>query len=443
MSAIAKVMHEMGYQVSGSDVTMHELSEKLRKNKVQVFVGHHKNQVKGADWVVYSTALPADNVELVEAREMNIPIFHRSEMLAKLMNQLNGIAIAGAHGKTTTSSMIAYVMVKNQCDPTYVIGGEVIDLGSNAHAGNGRYLIAEADESDGTFLHYSPQIAIVNNIEADHLEHYQGDFELLKKAYAQFMTNVKPNGTVVACSDDQLLVQMTKTITHNMITFGIDQPADYQAFEIQLGDRHVVFQVKRKGEFMGQMELTIPGKHNVYNALATLATCMEAGLTFEQVASSIIHFRGAKRRFQVLAEVDHRLVVDDYAHHPTEIEATLKAAKATGKRVIAVFQPQRYSRTYYLFDAFSRAFHDADQVIITDIYSPAGEKKLEGVDSAYLVESVRKHSNAMARHIPTREEALIYLLNNTQTGDLVITMGAGDIWKTSAALAEQWTSQYK
>ncbi len=436
MSAIAKVMLEMGYQVSGSDLAQAELTEKLAAKGAQVFIGHEAQNVKGADVVVYSTALSKDNVEMLAAEELNIPILHRSQMLAQLMNAKKGIAVAGAHGKTTTSSMIALVLEQCGQDPTFIIGGEILNVGSNAKAGKGDYVVAEADESDGSFLQYQPLIALVNNIEADHLENYDGDFENLKKAYAQFLSQVKPQGKAVICKDDPYLLEMMPNIQSEVITYGIDSEADVVARNIDLGDRKVSFDVVRGGRTLGTIRLSVPGKHNVYNALATLITCMEAGLSFEQVAEAIPSFRGAKRRFQVLGEVNDMLVIDDYAHHPTEIEATIQAAKATGKRIVAVFQPQRYTRTYFLFEQFSRSFPEADEVIITDIYSPAGEKQIEGITSAKLVELIKQNSNRNVRYIPTKEEVQAYLSRAVQPGDLVLTMGAGDIWKAAAGLAK-------
>ncbi len=443
MSAIAKVMLEKGYHVSGSDVAKQDLTESLRISGAQVYIGHKAEQIQGADVVVYSTALPTDNDELVAARNANLPVLHRSEMLAKLLNEGKGIAIAGAHGKTTTSSMITLVMVKSDADPTFFVGGEIIDLGCNARAGQGEYIVAEADESDGTFLHYHPHLALVNNIEADHLENYQGDFELLKKAYIQFMNQVKPGGKAIVCQDDEVLRSISPQINRPMITYGIDQVADYQASNLILGDRKVSFTVHHQAKELGTIELSVPGRHNVYNALATLVTCLEAGLSFEQVAKAIVLFTGAKRRFQVLADVSNILVVDDYAHHPTEIDATLRAAKQTGKRVIAVFQPQRYTRTFYLFEEFSRAFREADYVFITDIYSPAGEQKIEGVDSAKLVDAIRQHSNQHVQYTPTHIDAYESIHSMLQPGDILLTMGAGDIWKLGKQCAHELQLKYQ
>ncbi|WP_040950140.1 UDP-N-acetylmuramate--L-alanine ligase [Gorillibacterium massiliense] len=441
MSAIAKVMLELGYRVSGSDLVQQELTEKLAAKGAQVYIGHEADHVRGADLVVYSTALSGDNVEMRQAEELKIPVLHRSQMLARLMNERKGVAVAGAHGKTTTSSMIALIMETCGKDPTYIIGGEIVNLGSNAKAGKGDYVIAEADESDGSFLQYHPLMAVVTNIEADHLEHYGGDFQNLKEAYRKFLTQVKKGGKAVVCGDDPHLSEMLPELGATAITYGIHNEADYMAYDLQLGDRTVTFQVRHGEDHLGSVTLSIPGKYNVYNALAALIVCMQAGLTFEIAAEAITGFRGAKRRFQVLGEVDDILVIDDYAHHPTEILATISAAKATGKRIIAVFQPQRYTRTYFLFDQFSRAFPEADEVIITDIYSPAGEKQIEGITSAKLVELIRQNSNGNVRYIPTKEAVLEDLKSRVQSGDLVITMGAGDIWKAADGLAKHLRNQ--
>jgi len=442
MSAIARVLLEMGFRVTGSDVARQELTEKLEAKGAKVFIGHDAKNVNGADLVVYSGALPKDNVEMVAAAELNIPVIHRAQMLARLMNAKKGIAVAGAHGKTTTSSMIALVMEQSGADPTYIIGGEIMNIGSNAKAGKGDYVVAEADESDGSFLQYHPALAVVTNIEADHLENYDGDFGKLKNAYSAFLRQIKPGGKAVVCLDDAYVRELLPGVEVDKITYGIDSPdADFRAEDIVLGDRKSSFTVTRRGETLGRLQLSIPGRHNVLNALATLIVSLEAGLTFDQVAAAIKEFRGAKRRFQVLCETDNILVIDDYAHHPTEIQATIQAAKATGKRIIAVFQPQRYTRTFFLLEAFSKAFHDADEVILTDIYSPTGEKRIEGVSSRKLAEMIRENSNERVTYIPDQQETLQHLINTVRPGDLVLTMGAGDIWKTAHALARHLESR--
>ncbi|MBH5317162.1 UDP-N-acetylmuramate--L-alanine ligase [Paenibacillus sp. GSMTC-2017] len=449
MSAIARVMLEMGYKVTGSDVARQELTEKLAAKGADIYIGHQPEHVRGADLVVYSTALTSDNVERKAAEELNIPVLHRSQMLARLMNAGKGVAVAGAHGKTTTSSMIALIMETCDADPTYIIGGEIVNVGTNAKAGKGEYVVAEADESDGSFLQYHPMIAIVTNIEPDHLENYDGDFEKLKSAYVQFLRQVKEGGKAIVCADDETVQELlpriysdgTEIEASQLLTYGIHDNANFKAENIVLGDRKVSFDLLQNGALLGTIELSIPGLYNVYNAMAAVITCLESGLSFDKIKGAIKLFRGAKRRFQVLGEVNDILVIDDYAHHPTEIQATISAAKATGKRIIAVFQPQRYTRTFFLFEQFSRAFPEADQVIITDIYSPAGEKQIEGINSSKLVELIRNNSNASAEYIPTKEEVLEVLKKRVVPGDLVITMGAGDIWKVADALAKTLQSE--
>ncbi|OMG49538.1 UDP-N-acetylmuramate--L-alanine ligase [Paenibacillus macerans] len=440
MSAIARVMLEMGYTVTGSDVAAQELTEKLAAKGAKIYIGHTAEQVHGADLVVYSTALPQDNVERVEAQEQGIPILHRSQMLARLLNERSGIAVAGTHGKTTTSSMIALVMESCGADPTYIIGGELMDVGTNAKAGQGKFVVAEADESDGSFLQYHPWIGVVTNIEADHLENYGGDFGRLKEAYVQFLNQIKPGGRAVVCGDDRNVQELMPSLSCGMITYGIETDCDYSAHDIELGDRCVTFKMRRGSEELGTVELSVPGRHNAYNAMATIIVCLEAGIPFADITEALQKFHGAKRRFQVLGEMDGILIIDDYAHHPTEIQATIAAAKATGKRIIAVFQPQRYTRTFFLLDAFSRAFGDADEVIITDIYSPAGEKQIEGVHSAKLVELIKENSNSGARYLPTKQDVLEDLQGRLQPGDLVLTMGAGDIYKVGYELAKGLSS---
>jgi UDP-N-acetylmuramate--alanine ligase len=440
MSAIANVMLDLGYRVSGSDVAQNHLTEKLTERGATVFIGHAAHHIDGADLVVYSTACSQDNVEIVEARKRNIPVLHRAQALAELMHVRSGIAVAGAHGKTTTTSMISYVMEYCGLDPTFLVGGVVSDLGVNAKAGKGEFLVAEADESDGTFLYYHPKIAIVTNIEADHLENYDSSFEKLKAAYKQFLRQIQPDGIAVVCADDEHIRECIPDIPARVITYGLQEPADMTAIQIELidrGSRSVVFY---KGDRLGVLKLAIPGVHNILNALACVCVCKEAGLSFAQIAEALSHFHGAKRRFQVLSDKHDVLVIDDYAHHPTEIQATIAAARATGKRIIAVFQPQRYTRTYHLFDQFTRAFSQADEVVITNIYSPAGERQIEGVSSEKLTELIFQNSNSNVRYLPTKEDVYEYLVNRVRAGDLVLTMGAGDIWKVAHRLANEFES---
>lgn len=441
MSAIARVLLEMGYKITGSDMAEQNLTQKLVEGGARIHYGHKAEYVEGADTVVYSTALPEDNVERVEAQRLGIPTLHRSQMLARLLNERKGIAVAGAHGKTTTSSMTALAMEECGTDPTYIIGGEIVGFGTNAKAGKSEFVVAEADESDGTFLQYHPYISIVTNIEADHLENYEGSFEKIKEAYVQFLNQTREEGCAIVCADDENLRELMPQLTCKLVTYGMGEDADYRISDIDLGDRRSSFTVSSEGRELGRVNLFVPGKYNVYNATAALIACIKSGIPFEQAAEGLSKFNGAKRRFQVLVDTAGVLVVDDYAHHPTEIEATLRAAKSTGKRIVAVFQPQRYTRTFFLLDAFSRAFQDADEAIIVDIYSPAGEQPIEGVNSAVLTDLIKQNSNSNTRYLATKEEVLEDLTGRIGDGDLVITMGAGDIWKVSHSFAEEWQRQ--
>lgn len=436
MSAIARVMLDMGYLVSGSDVSAQELTQKLAERGAKVFHGHAAGQIDGADVVVYSTALPQDNVELQEARERNIPVIHRSQMLARLMKDRVGVAVTGAHGKTTTTSMIAYIMETCALDPTFVVGGVVSNIGDNAKAGGGQYVVAEADESDGSFLHYRPKIAVVTNIEADHLEHYDGKFENLIEAYRTFIEQLPSDGLCIVSAEDAHLRQLRRGAQCRVETYGIGVEADFTAKNLVFIDRGSQCDVFHQGEPLGRLYLSLPGVHNIMNALAAIAVSLEAGLPFQRVADALHAFHGAKRRFQVVSEYADVFVIDDYAHHPTEIIATIAAAGATGRRIVAVFQPQRYTRTYFLFDAFAKAFDGADEVVITDIYSPAGEQQIEGVTAERLVDKIRVESNENVRFIKTKEEVLDYLVHTVGKGDLVLTMGAGDIWQVAYALGD-------
>jgi UDP-N-acetylmuramate--alanine ligase len=438
MSAIAAILLDQGYRVSGSDMDKKELTDKLVDRGAKVYIGHQPEYVEGADIVVYSTGIPSYNVELMEARNRNMTLLHRSEMLARLLNEKNGIAIAGAHGKTTTTSMISTVLEKCGMDPSYLIGGEVVELGGNARAGTSQYVVAEADESDGTFLQYHPFIGIVTNVEPDHLENYEGDFDKLKAAYRQFLSQIKPGGLAVINYDDPFLRELSLSLKCRVATYGIESNAEVVARQITYVNRTVSFSVEMRGERLGYVTLSIPGKHNVYNALATIITCLDCGAEFSAIADALHQFKGAKRRFQVLYDRDGLSIVDDYAHHPTEIEATILAAKATGKRIIAVFQPQRYTRTHFLFDAFSRAFAAADIVVIMDIYSPIGEMRIEGVNAEKLAGLVKQNSNPNTVYLPTREEVKAYLKTQIGSNDLVLTMGAGDVWKVGHELAEDY-----
>lgn len=434
MSAIARVLLDLGYEVSGSDVAENALVQRLMERGAKVTIGHRKENIEGVDTVVYSSSIAEDNVERVAAQEKGIEVLHRSQMLARLLNNKKGIAVAGAHGKTTTSSMIAQTLEICNQDPTYIIGGEVVALKSNAKAGKSEYVVAEADESDGSFLEYFPYIAVVTNIEPDHLENYEGNFENLKNAYRSFLQQVRPEGLAILCWDDAYVREMAQEVKGKVISYAINEPADFTAQNIRQHDRETTFTVYEGEKKWGDVTLRIPGIHNVSNALAVIIACLYIGIDFKDIADALYQFQGAKRRFQVIGEVDDILVVDDYAHHPTEIESTLKGAKALNRRMIVVFQPQRYSRTHLLMEEFSRAFHLADEVIINTLYAPPGEKSIPGVSAEKLAELIKQNSNPNTRFIDKKEDVIEYLLSQVKPGDLVLTMGAGDIWRVSHGL---------
>jgi UDP-N-acetylmuramate--alanine ligase len=437
MSAIARVLLDLDYEVSGSDVEKNALVEKLITRGATVMIGHDAANVAGADKVVYSTSIAADNVELVEATKRRIPTFHRSEMLADLLNSKKGIAVAGAHGKTTTSSMLAQTLEICKVDPTYIIGGEIVGLKSNAKAGKSDYVVAEADESDGSFLAYHPHLAIVTNIEADHLENYDNDFEKLKQAYVEFINQVRPEGKAIIGWDDEHVRSIASELTSDIVTYGIDTQADYMAKEIQPEGHLISFAVYQGEERLGKVTLQKPGQHNVLNALAVIVASLSLGLPFSEIAEALFQFQGAKRRFQIIGEVNEVLVIDDYAHHPTEIAATLKAAKALNRKIRVVFQPQRYSRTHLLMKEFSEAFGDADEVIINTLYAPAGEAPITGVSAERLTELIKENSNPNTTFLATHAQVIDYLLTHAESGDVVFTMGAGDIWRVSHGLVEE------
>ncbi|USG64140.1 UDP-N-acetylmuramate--L-alanine ligase [Brevibacillus ruminantium] len=441
MSAIARVLIDLGYKVTGSDVAMNDLARKLEQRGAIVHIGHDASHVRGCDKLVYSTSISPDNPEVIAAMELGIPVMHRSKMLASILNERTGVAVAGAHGKTTTTSMIAHVLEVCGVDPTFIIGGELMSAGTNAKAGKSDFVIAEADESDGSFLEYQPVYEVVTNIEPDHLEHFDGNFANLKRAYAKFLSHLKPGGKAILSLDDEHIRELMEGVSEGVVTYAI-QPAyidnaDFCARDIVCGDRQTRCQVYHQDVRLGELTLYVPGTHNISNALAAIVVCLEAGLSFNQIAAAFLTFSGAKRRFQIIGEARDILVVDDYAHHPTEIMATLNGARASGRRVIAVFQPQRYTRTFFLMDEFSRAFGEADEVIITDIYSPAGEARIEGVTAEVLVEKIRTNSHPRAQYIPTKELVQDHLVQSLKPGDLVLTMGAGDIWKSARWLADQ------
>lgn len=433
MSGIAEVLLNLGYQVSGSDTKETEVTRRLQSLGARVSCGHRRENLKEADVVVTSSAIRKGNPEVEAAEERLIPVIPRAEMLAELMRMKIGIAIAGTHGKTTTTSLISTVLAAGGLDPTVVIGGRLNSIGSNARLGQGEYLVAEADESDGSFLKLMPTIAVVTNIDPEHLDYYKGIDEI-KETFLSFLDKIPFFGLAVLCLDHPNVQSLLPRLKKRFTTYGLTTQADYQAKEIVFEGLSTSFDVVHRHQEIGRLSLRMPGLHNVYNALATLATAFELDIPFQVVQETLRDFGGIQRRFQIKGEKKGVLVVDDYGHHPVEIMATLKAAR-TGwaKRIIAVFQPHRYTRTQALFKDFLTAFYDADVLILTDIY-PAGEDRIEGVESKALFEGLREYGHKDVTYLSDKKEIVEHLLRIILPGDLVITLGAGDIWQVSEEL---------
>ncbi|MGE5653617.1 MAG: UDP-N-acetylmuramate--L-alanine ligase [Bacillota bacterium] len=428
MSALAKILIQMGYQVSGSDIAENNITDTLRSLGARVEIGHRAENIGNPDLVVVSSAIRKENPELGAARDRGIPVWHRADLLAYLMGKQESIAVTGAHGKTTTSSMLTLVLLKNKFDPTAVIGGELEQLGGNGALGHGRYLVAEVDESDGTFLRLRPTMAITTNIEADHLDHYH-TLQNIIDAFAQFLGHVPPSGLAVLGIDDRNVRDIIPRVQCPKLTYGLDYPADLTASDINLTPFGSRFTVIYHGQPVGSIELKVPGRHNIQNALAVIGISLHLGLSLPEIACALIEFRGAKRRFQLLGEVQGIRVVDDYAHHPTEIKAALAAAQTTNaKRVVAVFQPHLYSRTSFLQDAFGQSFGDADLVVITDVYG-SRELPQEGVTGQLIVDALHRHDSRSVVYVQDKRDIPRRLVEIARPGDLIMTIGAGDIWK--------------
>ena len=436
MSGIAEVLLTLGYRVSGSDLAASEATRRLESLGGTIFIGHRAAHVEGAQVVVISSAVAPSNVEVVAARERMIPVIPRAEMLAELMRLKYGIAVAGAHGKTTTTSMIATVLAHGGLDPTAVIGGKLNRFGGPAKLGQGEFLVAEADESDGSFLKLSPTIAVVTNIDREHLDHY-GDLDRIKQAFLDFMNKVPFYGTVILCLDEPHLQALLPRIEKRSRTYGRTSHADLTAREIAFGPKGTRFAAVLNGTDLGRFSLSAPGGHNVSNAMAAILVGLELDLPVEAIRDGLAQFSGVERRFQIRGEAGGVIVVDDYGHHPTEIRATLAGAKeGWGCRVVVVFQPHRYTRTRDLFADFCTAFYQADVLVVTDIY-PAGEAPIAGVTAQALTAAIREHGHRDATYAESREAAVERVAKAARPGDMVLTLGAGDVWKVGAALLER------
>ena len=434
MSALAHVLCERGFHVTGSDKNAGGVCDKLRALGAVVYAGHRAEQVAGSDAVVISSAIHPDNCELVAAKEQGIRIMHRSDVLAELLNHADGVAVAGAHGKTTTSAMLSCIAAEGGIDPTIVIGGEVTSLGGNARSGNGRFVIAEADESDGSFLKFYPLYAVITNIENDHMDHY-GSEENIYAAFKQFVGSVRPGGAVVLCMDNPKLRRLAGETATRVISYGIDnEDADYVAKDVCYHTGGTDYKVYKNGSLFAEVHLIVPGRHNVLNSLGALVCAVEMGIKLDAILSALQKFTGAHRRFETKGRADGVWVVDDYAHHPTEIGVTLKAALQTKpERLICVFQPHRYTRTQLLFDEFCACFKGCGKLYVTDIYA-ASEDPIEGVDSKRLAEGIKKVSGVDVEYIASMQDIEKLLAETARPGDLIMTIGAGDVYKIGEAL---------
>ena len=433
MSGIAEVLLAHGFKVSGSDVAASETTRRLAGLGAELYVGHAAEHVKSADVVVFSSAVKPDNPELAAARKAHIPVVPRAEMLAELMRLQDGIAIAGSHGKTTTTSLIATVLRAAALDPTVIIGGKLNGLGSNAARGKGEFLVAEADESDGSFLHLSPVISVITNIDPEHLDHYKS-LRALKEAFVDFANKVPFYGLVVACLDHPEVQRILPRIEKRTLTYGLSAQADYSAKHVQAAGLSTRFELVIRGQSAGEMCLRMPGQHNVQNALAVIAIADELGVERAITREALASFGGVQRRFTVRGESKSVTVVDDYGHHPAEVRAVLTAAQqAFGRRVVVLFQPHRYSRTQLLFDELASAFNAADVLFLTDVYA-AGEAPIAGADSAHLAEALRERGHRDVTYVPAQAALVSSVLPRLQKGDVVITLGAGSITQVGPQL---------
>ncbi|KYZ77106.1 UDP-N-acetylmuramate--alanine ligase [Anaerosporomusa subterranea] len=440
MSAIAKVLLEMGYQVTGSDLVKSESTRKLECLGAVVFAGHDRDHLDDAEAAIVSTAIPSANPELIAAREKGIPVFHRADMVAALMEDRFGIAVAGAHGKTTTTSMISLVLEHGKLDPTIIIGGELEAIGGNSKLGKSQFVVAEADESDGSFIKLAPKIAVVTNIENDHMDYY-GTMENILTAFRDFLHKLPTDGLAIVCFDNSYIRDMADGLGRPFISYAIDASADYTAKNITSEGLRTSFDVFHHETYLGTVTTQVPGRHNVANALAAIIVGLTLGLTLEEASKGLDVFSGVKRRFETKGRQAGVWVVDDYAHHPTEIATTLQAAKGTKPgRLICVFQPHRYTRTQLLKKEFGAAFSAADLLILTDVYS-AGEAPIQGVNGETLKQEVDRQTQQQVVYIESKDAIALYLAGVVKPGDMVITMGAGNVYTVGEELVKRLTDK--
>lgn len=441
MCGIAEVLFNQGYEVSGSDIRVSPTTTRLETLGMKVYIGHSEANVVGSDVVVVSSAIDPENDEVSWALEQRVPVVRRAEMLAELMRYRHGIAVAGTHGKTTTTSLMTAVMSRGEFDPTFIIGGKLNSAGSNARLGTSRYLVAEADESDASFLHLQPMTAIVTNIDADHMSTYDGDFEKLKKTYVDFLHNVPFYGLVVLCTDDEHVCSIIPEVNRQMVTYGFNEDADVRATSIEKRGVETRFTVLRRGHSDLNITLKMPGDHNVLNALAVIAVATDEGVPDADIVKGLAEFDGVGRRFQINGEFKtpngEVMLVDDYGHHPRELAVTFDAIRAgwPEKRLVALFQPHRYSRTRDLYEDFVDVLSQVDVLILLDVY-PAGEEIINGADGRSLCRSIRQRGRVDPIFVEDKEKVFSILPDVLEDGDLLLTQGAGDVGALSIRIAD-------
>jgi len=447
MSGIAEVLVNLNYTVSGSDIADGPVPQRLRNAGVDVVIGHHIDNIKGSDVVVVSSAIDQTNPEVSGALEAGIPVIPRAEMLGELMRFQQGVAVAGTHGKTTTTSLVSAVLIAAGLDPTFVVGGLINSAGVNAKLGKGEYLVAEADESDASFLNLKPEMAIVTNIDEDHMVTYQGDLGTLKKTFVTFLQNLPFYGLAVLCEDDENVRSIRDQIHKPMVSYGLSDDSDYRAYDLKQDATRMTFKVARPDrENDINIELSIPGTHNVLNATAAIAIASHLGVEDSAIIEGLRDFQGVGRRFQIFGDAQingkNITMVDDYAHHPVELDATLSAARGcwTDRRLVAIFQPHRYSRTYDLFDDFVQALVDQQDLLICEVY-PAGEQPISSADGKALCQAIRVRGTSSPIFVSELEDLETVLAPVVQEGDVVLTMGAGSIGKASRQLYEKLSKQ--
>lgn len=447
MSGIAEVLLNLGYPVSGSDIKSTKVTKRLVRKGAKVFIKHKKENIQDAAVVVVSSAIKKDNPELVFARKKKISIIQRAEMLAELIRSCRyGIAVAGSHGKTTTTSLIANILFQGNVDPTMIIGGKVKNFGANARLGSGEFMVAEADESDGSFLKLLPTIAVITSIDPEHLDHYQS-FDEVKKAFLQFVNQLPFYGVAICCTDHPVVAKMISQIDERVISYGLSQKsdvkADIQAKNIHLEKGKTTFDLIVSGKFVDKMILNMWGEHNVQNALAAIAVGLEIGISITKIKKALKNFKGIERRCEVLFDDTDNMIIDDYGHHPEEIKATIKTLKQSfDKRLVTLFQPHRFSRTKHLWSEFMTAFKGTDELILTDIYG-AGETQISGVNSKILADAICETTHQKVFYLKQDENIVENVISKLKPGDILLTLGAGDITAISKSIVKSLKKKRK